>query len=79
MVSIVASVAWWARTEPQRLALVYADQHLSYGELHHRVECMAAALSALRRWIDCWPEPLWRALYTSVSANRAGSVATVHG
>ena len=46
MVSIAASVAWWARTEPQRLALVYADQRLSYRELHQRVECMAASLSA---------------------------------
>ena len=46
MVSITASVAWWARTEPQRLALVYGDQRLSYGDLQQRVERAAALLHA---------------------------------
>ena len=44
MVSVSASVAWWARTEPQRLALVYGAQRISYGELHQRVEHAAALL-----------------------------------
>ena len=46
MVSIAASIAWWARTEPKRLALVYGDQRLSYGDLQQRVERLAAMLSA---------------------------------
>ncbi len=46
MVSITASVAWWARTEPQRLALVYAGQRLSYADLQQRVEHAAALLQA---------------------------------
>lgn len=46
MVSITASVAWWARTEPQRLALVYAGQRLSYADLQQRVEHAAALLCA---------------------------------
>lgn len=46
MVSITASVAWWARTEPQRLALVYAGQRLSYADLQQRVAHAAALLHA---------------------------------
>lgn len=46
MVSVTASVAWWARTEPQRLALVHGDQRRSYGELQQRVERGAALLHA---------------------------------
>ena len=46
MVSVTASVAWWARTEPQRLALVFGDQRLSYGDLQQRVEQAAAFLHA---------------------------------
>lgn len=46
MVSVTASVAWWARTEPQRLALVFGDQRLSYGDLQQRVEQVAALLHA---------------------------------
>ena len=46
MVSIAASVAWWARTEPQREALIYGDQRLSYGDLQRRVDRMAATLAA---------------------------------
>jgi len=47
MVSVTASVAWWARTEPNRLALVFSDQRLTYGELYARV-VRAAAL--MRGW-----------------------------
>ena len=46
MVSVSASVAWWARTEPQRLALVYGDQRLSYAQLQSRVEQGAALLAS---------------------------------
>ncbi|MBP0630499.1 AMP-binding protein [Cupriavidus sp. AcVe19-1a] len=46
MVSVSASVAWWARTEPGRLALIYADQRLSYSQLQARVERAAALLVA---------------------------------
>lgn len=46
MVSITASVAWWARTEPQRLALVYGGQRLNYADLQQRVVRAAAFLSA---------------------------------
>ncbi len=46
MVSVSASVAWWARTEPHRLALVYGDQRLSYAQLRERVERAAALLAA---------------------------------
>ena len=44
MTSVTASVAWWARTEPQRLALVYQSQRLSYGALQDRVERAAIML-----------------------------------
>ncbi|TPQ27119.1 AMP-binding protein [Cupriavidus pinatubonensis] len=46
MVSVSASVAWWARTEPGRLALIYGDQRLSYSQLQARVERAAALLVA---------------------------------
>ncbi|QIL80390.1 AMP-binding protein [Diaphorobacter sp. HDW4A] len=46
MVSVSASVAWWARTEPERLALVYGGQRLSYAQLQQRVERAAALLAA---------------------------------
>ena len=46
MTSITASVAWWARTQPQRLALVYQNQRLSYADLQQRVESSAALLHA---------------------------------
>ncbi len=45
MVSVSASVAWWARTEPDRLALVYGATRLNYGQLQQRVERAAALLS----------------------------------
>ena len=45
MLSVTASVAWWARSEPDRLALVYGDQRLSYSQLQNRVECAARLLS----------------------------------
>lgn len=46
MTSVTASVAWWARTQPQRLALVYQTQRLSYGDLQARVARTAAMLHA---------------------------------
>lgn len=46
MTSVTASIAWWARTEPQRLALVYQSQRLSYGDLQSRIERGAALLHA---------------------------------
>jgi fatty-acyl-CoA synthase len=46
MVSVSASVAWWAHTEPARLALVYGGQRLSYAQLQQRVERAAAWLAA---------------------------------
>ena len=46
MVSVSASVAWWARTEPERLALVHAGVRLSYAQLQQRVERAAALLAA---------------------------------
>jgi fatty-acyl-CoA synthase len=46
MTSVTASIAWWARTEPQRLALVYQSQRLSYGQLQGRIERAAAMLHA---------------------------------
>ncbi|MFT4189909.1 MAG: AMP-binding protein [Comamonas sp.] len=46
MVSISNSVAWWARTEPGRLALVYGSQRLSYADVQQRVERAAALLVA---------------------------------
>ena len=49
MVSVSASVAWWARTEPERLALVYGAQRVTYSELQGRVE---RAASMLQGW-DC--------------------------
>ncbi len=47
MVSISASVAWWARTEPARTALVYEGSRITYGELQSRVELVAGLLAAL--------------------------------
>lgn len=47
MVSISASVAWWARTEPARDALIYQGQRISFGELQERV-AQAAGLIASR-------------------------------
>lgn len=44
MVSLSASVAWWARTEPGRTALVYEGQRIAYGELQRRVEAAAGLL-----------------------------------
>lgn len=46
MVSVTAGLAWWARTQPERLALVYGNQRLSYGQLQQRVERGAALLHA---------------------------------
>src|SRR5690606_30288557 len=45
MVSISASVAWWAQAEPQRLALVYRGQRISYAELNLRAGRGAALLA----------------------------------
>jgi len=46
MVSLSTSVTWWARTEPQRTALIYEGNHLSYGELARRVAAIAGLLDA---------------------------------
>lgn len=46
MVSVTASVAWWARTQPGRLALVYGEQRLSYADLQQRVAHAAGMLRA---------------------------------
>ncbi|MDO9504255.1 MAG: AMP-binding protein [Hydrogenophaga sp.] len=45
MVSLSASVAWWARTEPERTALVYEAQRVSFGDLQRRVEATAGLLA----------------------------------
>lgn len=47
MVSITASVAWWARAEPAREALIYQGQRITFGELQKRV-VQAAGLIASR-------------------------------
>lgn len=44
MVSVSASVAWWARTQPERLALVYGEQRVTYSDLQRRVEHAAGLL-----------------------------------
>lgn len=46
MVSLSASVTWWARTEPQRTAVIYEGRHLSYGGLARRVAAIAGLLDA---------------------------------
>lgn len=46
MVSITASVAWWSRAQPERLALVYGEQRLTYADLYQRVEHAAGMLRA---------------------------------
>ncbi|GAA3992965.1 AMP-binding protein [Comamonas faecalis] len=46
MVSVTSSVAWWARTQPERLALVYGGQRLTYAHLQQRVAHAAAMLQA---------------------------------
>jgi fatty-acyl-CoA synthase len=44
MVSLSASVAWWARTEPDRTALVCGEVRLGYAQLHRRVEAAAGLM-----------------------------------
>lgn len=44
MVSVTASVAWWARAQPERLALVYGEQRLTFSDLQQRVVHSAAML-----------------------------------
>jgi fatty-acyl-CoA synthase len=44
MVSLSASVSWWARTQPQRAALIYRNRHLSYAELEQRAALGAGLL-----------------------------------
>lgn len=44
MVSLSASIAYWARVESHRLAIVYEDQRIGYGELNQRVNDVAALL-----------------------------------
>lgn len=46
MIGLSASVAWWARTQPSREALVYGDQRISFGQLQQRVEAAAGLMTA---------------------------------
>jgi fatty-acyl-CoA synthase len=46
MVGLHAGVAWWARTEPSREALVYGGQRITFGQLQERVEAAAGLLRA---------------------------------
>jgi fatty-acyl-CoA synthase len=46
MVSLSASVAWWARTTPQRTALLYGSERINYGELMRRTAAGAGLLAA---------------------------------
>ncbi len=46
MVSLSASVAWWARSEPQRTALLYGGQRIGYGELLRRTTAGAGLLAS---------------------------------
>ncbi|ODV12263.1 MAG: acyl-CoA synthetase [Rubrivivax sp. SCN 70-15] len=45
MVNLSAAVLRWARAEPQRPALLYRDQRLSYGALAQRIAGTAGALA----------------------------------
>ena len=49
MVGLNASVAWWARTEPARTAIVYGSERIGYGQLQQRVEQGAGVLARQRR------------------------------
>ena len=44
MVSLSAVIAYWARLEPERLAIVYEDQRIGYAELNQRVNEIAGLL-----------------------------------
>lgn len=44
MVSLSASVSYWARIEPGRVAIVYDDQRVTYSGLIQRVEALAGLL-----------------------------------
>lgn len=46
MVSLHSAVAYWARREPGRSALVYAGQRTSYQELEQRSQHAAGLLAA---------------------------------
>lgn len=46
MVSLTASVAWWARSEPQRTALIYRGYRITYAELNRRAALGAGLLAA---------------------------------
>jgi fatty-acyl-CoA synthase len=46
MVGLNANVAWWARTEPEREALVFGQQRITFGQLQERVELAAGLLAA---------------------------------
>ena len=47
MVNLGASVAWWARTEPGREALVFDGRRVTFAALQHRVEAGAGLLHAV--------------------------------
>jgi len=46
MVSLSASVAWWARTDPARTAIVFQDERVAYATLYERVQAAAGFLAA---------------------------------
>ncbi len=46
MVSLNTAVRYWAERSPQRIALVYAEQQISYGELDQRVQHVAGLLAS---------------------------------
>jgi non-ribosomal peptide synthetase component E (peptide arylation enzyme) len=42
MVNLTAFIRFHASTHPERSALVYEGRHISYGELHQRIQQPAA-------------------------------------
>ena len=46
MVNLSAFIRFHATRSPERLALIYEDQRISYAELHQRIGHMAAFLRA---------------------------------
>lgn len=45
MVTLSASVRWWAANAPQREAVIYKNQRISYGDLYERVTSAAGFLT----------------------------------
>src|SRR5690554_4668486 len=46
MVALSSSIEWWARTDPNRLAMVYQDRRVSYAELGDRVAAAAGFIAS---------------------------------